>query len=187
VGWGRAGLDEVVENPEDLLGIGDDWPLAALARCCRLRRGSASGNHSGYSARGSRCVLRKQVPPMRPTSYTGPIAGRVAGEAHVVLVRSRRPCREEPQRRQCGTRQDGPETRLSNIPPFPPLASLSELQCILQAEDIPWGRLHVWRAGRTRALKNKPQDCVHGASCRMPEWRRSTPFAIMASASKEAP
>jgi len=67
---GCAGLDEVAEDPEDLLGIGDDWPLAALARCCRLRRGPASGNHSGYSARGYRCPLRSQLPPTRSTSYT---------------------------------------------------------------------------------------------------------------------
>ena len=30
--WGRAGLDEVAEDPEDLLGIGDGGPLAAQAR-----------------------------------------------------------------------------------------------------------------------------------------------------------
>jgi len=63
--WGRAGLDEMEKESPDLLGIGDDWPLAALARCCRLRRGPASGNHSGCNARGSRCLLRKQL-PVRP-------------------------------------------------------------------------------------------------------------------------
>ena len=133
--WGRAALDEVVENPEDLLGIGDDWQA-------------------------------------RHTSFSSVAADRAA--------------RSPSAARAAHARMD--QKRVFRIfPPFPPPASLSELQCILQAEDIPWGRLHVWRAGRTRALKNKPQDCVHGASCRMPEWRRSTPFAIMASASKEAP